>query len=74
MSLQIVALPPPESPDAEPSALVADFADVQRREVVARLGDDDLADPAQVIATSFAEQTYRRKALLLARDGERTLG
>lgn len=74
VSLQIVALPPPESPDAEPSALVADFADVQRREVVARLGDDDLADPSHVIATSFAEQIYRRKALLLARDGERTLG
>lgn len=51
-----------------------DFADLGRRELVALFGDDDLADTPTSLATAFAEQTYRRKLVLLARDGRRALG
>lgn len=74
MSLQTIALPLPESPDAEPSALLRDYAEVQRRDLLATLGDDDLADSAEVMRTSLTEQTYTDKRLLLALDTGRVVG
>ncbi|AXH95350.1 GNAT family N-acetyltransferase [Ornithinimicrobium avium] len=67
-TLRLVPGAPPPSADLEA------FAEVSRRSIVATLGDDDLADPAHVVISAFAEQNYRRKMVLLARDGARTLG
>lgn len=70
MDIQVSALrhspgsPPPAPADVE------EFAELGRRQLVAVLGDDDLADGAAVIGGSLAEQNYRRKVILLARDGD----
>ncbi|GAA1139733.1 GNAT family N-acetyltransferase [Ornithinicoccus hortensis] len=73
MDLSVRTVPPPRGGEAT-SPLVAAFAEVYRRHCVATFGDDDLADSAEVTATAYAEQTYRRKLLVVALDGERVVG
>lgn len=62
------------APDAEEGAFLRAYADLIRRELVSTFGDDDLADSAEVLQTVFREQRYRRKAALLARDGDTVVG
>lgn len=73
MSLQVSTL----RHSAGSAPTVADleaFADLDRRTMLSLFGDDDLADTAATLGTAFNEQNYRRKVLLLAREGERALG
>lgn len=74
MSLEIIDLPAPDGPDAAPSPLLVAFAEVERRDLVAGLGDDDLADSAEVMLTSLSEQTYTDKRVLLAVEDGTVLG
>lgn len=73
MSLSVVTVPPSAAGDAV-TPLVAGFAEAYRRHCVATFGDDDLADSAQATAVAYAEQTYRRKVLVVALDGDRVVG
>lgn len=68
MSLEIVAVPPPE-PGAGPSEHLVSYTDLVRRGLTAVLGDDDLADSASSLAVRYGTQTLHRKQLLLALEG-----
>lgn len=72
MGIQIVEVAPLEK-GAEPPPAVAAFSDLSRRHRVATMGDDDLADPVQVLAVALSEQRYRRKVVLVAYEDERAV-
>ncbi|GAA5162417.1 GNAT family N-acetyltransferase [Ornithinimicrobium tianjinense] len=61
-------------PQTHPAPELAEFADVERRALLALFGHDDLANPVSVLHATFPEQTYHRKLALLVRDGEQTVG
>lgn len=73
MELSVVTVAPPAAGEGA-SPLHRGTAEVYRRQLVALLGDDDLADSAEVTAVWHAEQTYRRKVLLAALDGDQVVG
>lgn len=73
MPVDVVPVPRP-APDEAPSDLLRGFAEAGRRQLVATLGDDDLADSARTMATALADESYRRKIVLVAVDDGRVVG
>lgn len=71
MALEIRPVPhgSPETMD-----LMTLMAEVFRRELMHTVGDEDLADSAEVFAASYDEQRYRTKHAFVALDGGRAVG
>ncbi|GGK70595.1 hypothetical protein [Ornithinimicrobium pekingense] len=73
MSIRVVDVPRLQK-GADPPPVVADIGELSRRSRLALTGDDDLADPAPMLAVALAEQGYRRKLVLVAYDAARPVG
>lgn len=75
MTLETLVAPAPgQDTRGELPGLFAAFAELTRRDLMATFGDDDLVDPPDVLAVAYAEQTRRRKALVLATEEGRVVG
>lgn len=73
MNLQVLTVPPP-TPDGVVSPHLEGYNEMTRRAFTHLLGDDDLVDSAAALAVAYASQTVRRKALVIALDGDDVVG